>query len=166
MNFKILKASSEHSGLFSNLMQFYYYDFSEFLKFDVEQDGFFPPSPNLDDYWKNEQTHFSYLIQNGDKHIGFVLVRHIIDETTDYFSIAEFFILRKYRRAHIGEAVAIEIFKLHKGRWGVSQKESNEPAQLFWRNTINKYTGGNFKERKENDRIIQNFENHSSPINI
>jgi predicted acetyltransferase len=87
------------------------------------------------------------------------LVRRIKTEERNYFSIAEFFILRKYRLQGIGKAVAVEIFNLHRGEWEVYQKESNKPAQLFWNKTIKEYTKGQFSERFDNGRFIQNFEN-------
>jgi predicted acetyltransferase len=159
MNFKLIKASSEHENVVKNLMQFYYYDFSEYLKYDVEDDGLFPPYPNMEDYWASGIDKFPYIIKNEKKYAGFVLVRRIKTEERNYFSIAEFFILRKYRLQGIGKAVAVEIFNLHRGEWEVYQKESNKPAQLFWNKTIKEYTKGQFSERFDNGRFIQNFEN-------
>lgn len=85
------------------------------------------------------------------------MVRSI--ETTEhkYFSIAEFFVMKKYRKAGIGKSIAYQVFDLYKGNWEVFQKESNKPAQLFWKNIINEYTSGDFKERFEDEKQIQNF---------
>jgi predicted acetyltransferase len=160
MNFKLIKASPEYKDVFKNLMQFYYYDFSEYLKFDVEADGLFVPYPGLEDYWKNDNDKFPYLIKMEANYVGFVLVKRINTVEGNYFSIGEFFILRKYRREGIGKAIAMEIFNLHKGKWEVYQKEANKPAQIFWNKTINEYTGGRFAERLEKGRLIQNFENY------
>jgi len=93
-----------------------------------------------------------------EKYIGFVLVRFIESATRNYFSIAEFFIMKKYRRKGIGQAVAEQIFDLHVGQWEVYQKESNEPAQVFWNRVIDRYKKGQFKERFENGRRIHDFE--------
>ena len=159
LNFKLIKASPEYQDVFNNLMQFYYYDFSEYLRYDVEPDGLFPPYPGLEDYWKSENEKFPYIIKKEANYVGFVLVKQINSSEENYFSIAEFFILRKYRREGIGKAVAVQIFDLHKGKWEVYQKESNKPAQLFWNKTISDYTNGRFTERRENGRLIQSFEN-------
>lgn len=75
-----------------------------------------------------------------------MLVKFIESEERNYFSIAEFFIMRKYRMEGIGKAVAEQIFNLHKGKWEVHQKESNRPAQVFWNKTIDGYTRGHFTE--------------------
>lgn len=160
MNIKLIKASAEYIGVFKNLMQFYFYDFSEYLKVDTEIDGLFAPYPNLEDYWKNDKDKFPYIVEKGANYVGFVLVKRILSEERNYFSIGEFFILRKYRREGIGKAIAIDIFNLHRGEWEVFQKESNKPAQLFWNKTIDEYTKGRFKERLENGRLIQDFENY------
>jgi predicted acetyltransferase len=158
MNFQLLRASPECKNAINNLMQFYMYDFSEFIHLDVEADGSFAAYANLEDYWEDEFHKFPYIIKQDEKLIGFVLVRCIESAVRNYFSIAEFFIMKKYRREGIGKAVAIQLFNLHTGQWEVYQKETNKPAQVFWKNVINEYTNGQFKERAEDGRIIQDFE--------
>ncbi|MCR8656691.1 GNAT family N-acetyltransferase [Paenibacillus endoradicis] len=159
MNYELIKATEDYKDVLRNLMQFYIYDFSEFVKCDVEDDGLFGTYPHLEDYWREVNHRFPYVIKQNDKYVGFVLVRLIESKERNYFSIAEFFILKKYRKEGIGKAVAKQIFNLHKGQWEVYQIETNKPAQLFWNKTINEYTQGNFKERIENKRKIQDFEN-------
>lgn len=159
VDFKLIQASEEYKDAIRNLMQFYIYDFSEYVMCDVEEDGLFAAYPNLDDYWKEKNHKFPYIIKKDGKYVGFVLVRFIESDERDYFSIAEFFILKKYRREGIGKAVAGRIFDLHKGQWEVFQKETNKPAQLFWNKIIDEYTAGHFKERFENGKRIQDFEN-------
>ena len=134
------------------------YDFSEYIEIEVEDEGLFADYPGLEDYWKQESHRFPYLIKKGEKFIGFVLVRFIESEGRNYFSMAEFFIMRRYRREGIGKAIAEQIFNLQKGQWEVYQKESNKPAQVFWNRVIDEYTKGKFKERLENGRLIQDFE--------
>jgi len=157
MNVKLIQASPEHKDVVKNLMQFYIYDFSEFVECDVEGDGLYAAYPHLEDYWKEKDYRFPYLIKKDEKYVGFVLVRFIESAERNYFSIAEFFIMKKYRRKGIGKAVAKQVFNLHKGRWEVYQKESNKPAQEFWTRIIDEYTKGQFKERLENGKRIQDF---------
>jgi predicted acetyltransferase len=159
MNFILLKASEEHKIIIQNLMQYYIYDFSEYIKYDVEDNGSFAPYSNLIDYWEGDNNKFPYVIKMNDKYVGFVLVKLINLIDRSYFSIAEFFILKKYRREGIGKAVAIRVFNLHRGQWEVYQKNSNKPAQIFWNKVISKYTKGQFNERLEDGKRIQNFEN-------
>jgi len=159
MNFTLLQASNDHKIVMQNLMQFYIYDFSEYVKYDVEDNGLFAPYPDLKDYWEGDNNKFPYIIKKNDKYVGFVLVKFISSKDRSYFSIAEFFILKKYRHEGIGKAVAIKVFNLHKGQWEVYQKDSNKPAQIFWNKVISEYTKGQFKERLEDGKRIQNFEN-------
>jgi predicted acetyltransferase len=158
MNFELTQATRKYKNVIENLMQFYIYDFSEYVSHDVEEDGLFRPYPHLKEYWK-EKDKFPYIIRKDKKYIGFVLVKFIRTEERNYFSIAEFFIMRKYRREGIGTEVATQIFNLHKGKWEVWQKENNQPARIFWNTIINEYTEGRFRERWEDGKNIQDFEN-------
>jgi predicted acetyltransferase len=66
--------------------------------------------------------------------------------------------MRKYRRKGIGRSMAEQVFQFHKGQWEIYQKENNKPAQAFWRKIISDYTNGQFKERREDGKRIQEFE--------
>jgi predicted acetyltransferase len=159
MDLTLLQASDDHKMVIQNLMQFYIYDFSEFIRYDVEGNGLFTPYPGLNDYWEESNNKFPYIITTNGKYVGFVLVKFVTSTEPGHFSIAEFFILKKYRREGIGKAIAVKVFNLHKGHWEVYQKESNKPAQIFWNKVISEYTKGQFKDRFENGKHIQNFEN-------
>ena len=161
MEVQILKASMENKQIISNLMQFYMYDFSEYTGADVEDSGLFAAYPQLEEYWREEDQRFPYIIRSGERHIGFVFVRRIETPERRYFSIAEFFIMRKYRRKGLGRRIAKAIFDMHSGQWEVYQMETNTPAQIFWKEIIAEYTNGHFIEKTENKRTIQQFENHS-----
>lgn len=52
---------------------------------------------------------------------------------SDIYSIAEFFVMKKYRKAGIGSRAANIIFNTFKGEWKIGQLESNVPAQGFLR---------------------------------
>lgn len=157
---QIIKADEKYRSVIENLMQFYIYDFSKYVDLDVEEDGLYKAYPYLDDYWKDESYRFAYVLKSDENYIGFVLVRLVIAGERKYFSIAEFFIMRKYRRKGIGKAVAGQMFNLHRGQWEVYQMESNKPAVVFWTKVITEYTKGQFKERFENGKRIQTFESH------
>jgi predicted acetyltransferase len=155
---QIVKASIDDEDVLYNLLQFYFYDFSEFVGSDVEEDGLFAEYPYLESYWAEEDSRFPYLIKVNGKNAGFVLVRLIKSaEKAAYYSIAEFFIMKKYRRSGLGKQVAKQIFDKHRGNWEVFQIEKNIPAQQFWRQVINEYTGGNYSERVEEGNRLQDF---------
>ncbi len=156
--FILLPAEKNHFHVIENLMQFYIYDFSEYLNLDVDENGLFPSYQDLENYYKDENK-FSYIIKSDEKYIGFVLVKYIHTTERNYFSIAEFFILKKYRRGGIGKSIAKNIFDLHKGKWEIFQWEQNKPARLFWKNVINEYAGGKYTEKLKDGKYFQLFEN-------
>lgn len=160
MNLNLLKASKEHTTVLQHLMQFYIYDFSIYTNHDVGQNGLFAPYPDLESYLDGREGNnkFPYVIKMGETYIGFVLVKFNETENRSYFSIAEFFILRKYRRKGAGKAIALQIFTLYKGWWEIYQMDSNKVAQLFWTKVIEEFTNGNFKQRSEDGKQLQSFE--------
>ena len=160
MNPELIKATVAYKSVVSNLMQFYMYDFSEYTHQHLGPDGLFGAYLHFDDYWEDENR-FPYMLRLDDEWIGFVFVREIDEEEKNYFSMAEFFVIRKYRRKGFGRLVAEQVFNLHRGNWEVYQMEANTPAQAFWRKIISDYTKGQFSERIENKRTIQSFKSSS-----
>lgn len=158
MDLRIVAIPKEDKEVLHHLMQFYCYDFSEFIDVNVEDDGLYGKYPNLEDYWVDVNNRFPYMIKLEGKLAGFVLVRYIESEDRPaYYSIAEFFIMKKYRRLGLGKATAIQVFDTHKGKWEVFQLEKNVPAQLFWTDVIRQYTSGSFTDRMEQGKRIQEF---------
>jgi predicted acetyltransferase len=106
-----------------------------------------------------------YLIAADGRIAGFVLLRetYAYDGTGRVIDVAEFFVLRKYRRQGVGEAAARAIFDGHRGRWQVAQIAANTPARAFWRKVIGRYTRGRFEGRAyDNERWrgpVQTFAN-------
>ena len=49
------------------------------------------------------------------------------------FSMAEFFVVRKYRRAGVGLAAALQIIRARPGQWEIAVVRKNLPARTFWR---------------------------------
>ncbi|GGH27102.1 GNAT family N-acetyltransferase [Paenibacillus segetis] len=138
-----------------NLLELYKYDFSEFDPEDVNENGRYDEYMYLDHYWTEEGRH-PYFLRVDGLLAGFALIREI---GTSTYSIAEFFIMKKYRHQGVGEHVATEMFNTFTGVWKVAQMETNKPAQTFWRKTIERYTNNNYQEIREEgwDGPIQIF---------
>ena len=116
----------------SHLLQLYQYDFSEIEPSDVATDGRFH---QLDDV-PFENAYFVYV---DDRLAGFALVgrqpsRVIAGETV--WSMAEFFVMRRYRRASIGTRAACLVFERHPGTWEITQTPRNTAASAFWRRVL------------------------------
>lgn len=152
----IKKAELKDKETIKNLMQFYFYDFSEFVAAYVGNNGLFYEYKYLNAYWE-EKERFPYLIEKEGKIAGFILVREVQEEGKHFWSIAEFFIMKKFRLNGLGKHAAHQVFEKHKGNWEVFQIENNKPAQAFWRKVISEYTQGEFVERAEEGMVIQEF---------
>lgn len=145
MNIEIYPAPVEQKSVLRNLMELCSHDYSEYNGEDVDEHGLFG-YPYLDHYW-TEPDRFPFLVKVDGKWAGFVLVRRLAEMETPTHSIAEFFVLRKYRRKGVGRITALYIFDQFPGQWLVGQEQDNHPAQVFWRRIITEYTGGDFEER-------------------
>jgi len=161
MEIKLEKASIEQKSILRNLMELYNYDFTEFDPEDVNEYGLYGYK-YLDHYW-TEEDRFPFLIRVNNNWAGFVLVRKtgMNSKGNDIYSIAEFFIMKKYRKMGVGKEVAQIVFDTFKGEWKIRQIEENIPAQHFWRNVISKYTNDNFDDIRETewDGPVQRFTN-------
>lgn len=146
MNVQVTAAGTDDRERLRALFELYVYDFSEALGLDVEEDGRFR-GPPLDAYGTDPRCH-AFLIRVDGKLAGFALVqersRLTGDETVR--DVAEFFVLRRYRRRGIGEQVAGWLFDRFRGTWEVRQKAENVAATAFWRRAIGRYTNGRFDE--------------------
>jgi predicted acetyltransferase len=161
MKIEVSPASIDDKSLFQRMMELYQYDLSEFENNDLDSHACFGYS-YLDHYWEEKDRH-PFIVRVDGKLAGFVLVNKHTYLPGNEWSIAEFFIMRKYRRQGIGKAVAFYIFDQFRGKWEVQEMEANLPAQRCWRKVIAEYTGGHYLEANLNNELwkgpIQYFDN-------
>jgi predicted acetyltransferase len=138
------------SRVIANLMQLYKYDFSELAQIgspygEVGSDGKFVYE-GLDSYWR-EDGRVPLTVQAHDRLVGFILVNRwsALSRKLDH-SVAEFFVLRKYRRIGVGSRAARVLFERWPGRWEVAVASYNKPALLFWRKAIPASVDGTVEE--------------------
>ncbi|MGN0971196.1 MAG: GNAT family N-acetyltransferase [Aristaeellaceae bacterium] len=134
----------EQKSVLVQMMELFTYDFSEFSGKDISEYGYYGYA-HIDDYW-NEAGRYPFFIRVDGKLAGLVLIRSCC-EYTDLprpHCIAEFFVLRKYRRRGVGRAAARQSFDLFPGGWEVSVWPSNHAALAFWERVIRDCTGGNY----------------------
>lgn len=147
MLIELHEARVDEKPVMRHLMELYQYDLSETEHTDVGPDGRFG-YPYLDDYWFDAGRH-PFLIRVDGQIAGFVLVRRLGEEQGELlYQVAEFFIMRKYRRRGAGRSIARRVFDAFPGIWTVQQREENALAQAFWRRVITEYTGGRFEESR------------------
>lgn len=133
------------------LGQHYANDLSELLGLDVGEDGRFR-GPALAAYFADARAH-AFLIRVDTALAGFALVveRSRLSGDESVRDVAEFFVLRKYRRRGVGERAARALFARFGGAWEVRQRTGNEPATAFWRRVIGRITGGRFEDEALDD---------------
>ena len=150
------------------LMQLYLYEFSEIAGGDVDESGEFPYRW-LDEYWTESRRH-PFLVYSDGRIAGFVLVNtySVVRRDPNTRCIAEFFIMRKYRRLGMGRRAAFHVFDRYRGPWEVRQTQANVVAQAFWRAVIGEYTDGDFEETVMDVEawrgVVQTFDNSRVPL--
>ncbi len=151
MNYEIIEAKKSEKEKMYKLLQFALYDGSQYIDNDINENCIFEYN------WFD-----NYFIKNNEKYLGIVLVNANLKFNKNGKSIAEFLIIPKYRRNHIGKKVAYDIFEKFKGNWEVQPMENNPIAYTFWHNIIAEYTNNNYiiRKVKEGDIFIFNNENN------
>lgn len=133
-------AGAERRTLLANLFQLYTHDFSAHWtgrpEGELGEDGRFEAYPWLDSYW-NEPDREALLIRADGRVAGFALVNTFAHSgsATD-FSMAEFFVARKYRRLGVGQAAAAAVIGERPGQWEIAVTRGNLAGQAFWRRVV------------------------------
>jgi len=137
---EVLPAAPEQAPILANLLELYAHDFSEFHAIDLGADGRFGYR-HLPLYWREPDRH-PFLIRVNGRLAGFVLVKRgsEISGNETVWDIAEFFVIRGYRRRGIGSQVAHEVWRRLPGAWEVRVMQSNTSAYHFWARAISTFT--------------------------
>ena len=114
-NIEIIPASLEQKATLANLFELYSYDFCEFVDLEIGPDGRFR-DVDLDIYW-TEPARYPLLVYVDTRLAGFALIDGLPRGSPDamVWDVAEFFILRGYRRAGIGTEVAHQVWRRFPG---------------------------------------------------
>ena len=119
MKAEIHPAALSDKPVLRNLLELCQHDYSEYDDQDLDENGLFGYRW-LDHYWTEPERH-PFLVRVDGRLAGFVLVRQIgTSQEQPVYSIAEFFILRKYRRRGVGRQAAWSVFDRLPGRWSIS----------------------------------------------
>jgi len=137
------------------LMQFYLYDFSELEDIDIDDDGVLGHREFIEEQFS--PAHEVFLIRADAQLAGFAILTQgsFITHNSDVTDMTQFFILRAWRKRGVAAAAAQQLFARHPGPWEVRVIDSNTVARAFWRETITRFTGGNFDESRNNQQRHQ-----------
>lgn len=138
---ELIPAGPEQEPTLNNLLQLYAHDFSEFHNVNIGDDGRFVYRC-LPLYW-TEHARYPFLIRVNGKLAGLALLNRgsEISRNENVWDMAEFFVLRGYRRRGVGTRVAHEAWTRFPGPWQVRVMQSNASARNFWAKAIAAFTG-------------------------
>ena len=161
----ITLAKVEEKSILRHLLELYQHDLSSLDGADLDAYGLYN-YPYLDHYW-TEAGRFPFLFRVVGKLAGFALVRRSsffpefevgaghenspqmgsnVLALPHCMQMAEFCVLRKYRRQGVGRQAATWLFQKFPGRWEVPELKGNLAGNAFWRSVIHEFTGGSFEE--------------------
>jgi predicted acetyltransferase len=135
MSVELVPAAPEQESILANLIELYAHDFSEFHALELGADGRFGYA-DLPLYWSEPGRH-PFLITVGGRLAGLALVCR----RGDVWDVAEFFIVRAYRRRGIGSEAAHQLWSRFPGRWEVRVMQSNGTALRFWQRALATFNG-------------------------
>lgn len=144
----VVPAQPNDEPILANMLELYSHDFSEFVAIELGVDGRFGYK-NLPLYWR-EPGRLPFLIRVDGKLAGLVLLNGQagLSNNEIVWDVAEFFVVRGYRKRGVGAFVAHEMWRRIPGRWVVRVMESNHPAHRFWEHTISAFIGETVKARR------------------
>ena len=119
LNYEIINVKQDEKEKLYKLLQYALYDGSQYIDNDINEDFIFEYRW-FDNYFTDNDRN-AYFIKSGNAYVGMVMVNENLKFNKDGKCIAEFLIMPRFRRNHIGKKVAYEIFEKFKGDWEVHQ---------------------------------------------
>jgi predicted acetyltransferase len=132
--------------IIENLMQFYSYDFSEWLPLKLGDHGLFDLQP-LTEYWRNPATR-PVLIRVAGELAGFVTLDDQTHLPGAQHNMGYLFVSRRFRGQGVGRFVVSTLLSQVPGQWQIFHLEANQPARLFWAAVIPTLSAGNFRRSR------------------
>ncbi len=130
----LVPASVTDAPLISELIEQYALELSAVFPNVVRgPDGRFG-YPRLPLYWSEPDRRFAFVIRADGAVAGFALATRGSPAATDpeVLDVAEFFVLRSYRRLGVGRRAARLLWSRLPGTWTVRVAEANRGGVAFW----------------------------------
>ena len=128
-------AAAAERPLLEGLFQFYIYDFAAMYpagEFKLGPDGRYAHYPHLESYWA-EEGRLPFVIRVDGQAAGLALInRYSHRHAAIDHAVAEFFVMRPYRRGGAGRIAAHTLFARLCGRWELAIAAPNSAARRFW----------------------------------
>jgi predicted acetyltransferase len=128
----LVPATPADRPVIDRLVQLYLYDMASDRPFPIGNDGRYAYD-FLDRFWD-----IPYLFRAEEQIAGFALVIRDCPLTgaSPCWFMAEFFILRAFRRRALGRTMLSAILARHPGHWHIANHTANDTADRFWSRTI------------------------------
>ena len=145
LDIQLAKYSEKH--LLRKMLELYSHDLSKFENRDLNEFGEYGYR-YLDLYWL-EQERFPFILRVDQKLAGFALINNFAYTKNIDRTVAEFFILKRYRNQGLGKKLAFHLFAQFPGKWEVRTLKEHIVAIAFWRKIIKQYAADSMKEFPE-----------------
>lgn len=152
---QVVAATDAQRPVVERLIQLYLHDMTEFNPFPIGANGLYEYGM-LDRFWQHP-----FLLYSGGEIAGFALVveQCPITAASPCWFLAEFFVLRPYRRLGLATSACLRLFEDHPGLWHVGVIERNEAAVAFWQKFFDPFETKTSQQRYDGEHwLIYEFE--------
>ena len=156
MNIYLEKVKEENKEVLYRLLEYSLYEESANDLNEMNEDAIFEYKYFNSYFTDDDRDAYFIREKETNKILGFAMVNTYVQVFENGHSIAEFMVIPKYRKNHIGKKVAFELFDRYRGNWEVSPSYNSCSALFFWNKVIKDYTSSNYKF--ENDLFLFNNE--------
>ena len=156
MNLYLEKVKEENKEVLYRLLEYSLYEESANDLNEMNEEAIFEYKYFNSFFTDDDKDAYFIREKETNKILGFAMVNSYVQVFENGHSIAEFMVIPKYRKNHIGKKVAFELFDRYRGNWEISPSYNSCGAFFFWNKVVKDYTGSNYKF--ENDLFLFNNE--------
>lgn len=143
MAFECRLARPEDFAAIGRMLELYQYELSDIWDQELDPQGEYGYDTSMH---REARRFFAHVLMVNEHHAGFALVAPARVTRQEGYWMEQFFVLKKYRKAGHGLALATHVLGCHPGAWEIGQMPGNDAARLFWRRVIAIVTQGSFSE--------------------
>ena len=135
---ELTKVTDKDRDRLWSMLQEYLLEMSEFYGDEPDENGIFSYR-YFGEYFTDEKRKAFFLSQ-GEDLVGFVMLHpySALGGETDHV-MSEFTVLPAFRRRHLAESAADEIFRRYKGNWEIKYSKKNSAAAALWNRVTERY---------------------------
>lgn len=145
MPFEFRQAQAHDFPALQQMLELYQYELSDIWPQEADSEARY--GYDLSRHRQGERFH-AHVGLEGTQYLGFALVAPAWVTRQEGCWMEQFFILKRFRKAGAGRALARHVLYSHPGAWEVGQMPANHGAQAFWRRVIAELTQGCFIEQQ------------------